>query len=166
MNIESVVNDVKTRVEAVSNRAQGVAELSVDTVKKANKIVVPTVQNIVEKQTDAARELFESGKSSVSRVRNDGLKAVASNPIEYLPQGRSVFVDAFNSSVELTTKAGDELAKVLRKAYEDALARINGKKSKVAAAKKTARKATGAARKTARKASTTARKAASKATSA
>lgn len=165
MNIESVVNDVKTRVEDVSNRAQGVAELSVDTVKKANKIVVPTVQNIVEKQTDAARELFESGKSSVSRVRNDGLKAVASNPIEYLPQGRSVFVDAFSSSVELTTKAGDELAKVLRKAYEDALARINGKKPKTAA-KKAARKASGAARKTARKASTSARKAASKATSA
>ena len=67
MNIESVVNDVKTRVEDVSNRAQGVAELSVDTVKKANKIVVPTVQNIVEKQTDAARELRERQVQRLAR---------------------------------------------------------------------------------------------------
>jgi hypothetical protein len=165
MNIESVVNDVKTRFEDVSNRAQGVAELSVDTVKKANKIVAPTIQSIFEKQTDAARELFEGGKASVSRVRNDGLKAVASNPVEYLPQGRSIFVDAFSSSLELTNKAGNELAEVLRKAYEDALARINGKEAK-AAAKKTARKASGAARKTARKSSTAARKTASKTTGA
>ncbi|MCK5769370.1 hypothetical protein [Algiphilus sp.] len=158
MNFETVVNDVKTRVEDVSNRAQGVAELSLDTVRKANDIVVPTFQNIFDKQSGAARELFESGKTSVTRVRNDGLKAVAANPIEYLPAGRTVVVDAFSASVDLTAKAGTELAEVLRKAYEDALARINGKPAKKAAAKKAARKAT--AKKTATK--TAAKKAAAK----
>lgn len=161
MNFESVVSDVKTRVSDVSNRAQNVAELSFDTVKKANGIVVPTVQNIVSKQASAARDLFESGKSSFERVRADGLKAVAANPIEYLPNGRETVFGAFSDSFELTTKAGSELAEVLRKAYEDVLARINGEVPVVRAAKKqvrsTARKASTAARKTANKASSKAK---------
>ncbi|MEQ9011229.1 phasin family protein [Algiphilus sp.] len=164
MNFETVVNDVKTRVEDVSNRAQNVAELSLETAKKANGIVVPTMQNIFEKQTSAARELFESGRTSFIKVRNDGLKAVAANPADYLPAGRTVVVDAFSASVDLTTKAGTELAEVLRKAYEDALASINGKKVAKPAAKKTARKAS-SARKTASK-STAAKKSAATKTSA
>ncbi|WP_420428469.1 hypothetical protein [Algiphilus sp.] len=165
MNFETVVNDVKTRVEDVSNRAQNVAELSVQTVKKANGIVVPTMQTIFEKQSSAARELVESGRTSFIKVRNDGLKAVAANPADYLPAGRTVVIDAFSASVDLTTKAGTELAEVLRKAYEDALASINGKK-KVAkpAAKKTARKAS-SARKTASKSTAAKKSAATKASS-
>ncbi|MBY8966301.1 phasin family protein [Algiphilus sp.] len=162
MNFETVVNDVKTRVEDVSNRAQNVAELSLETAKKANGIVVPTMQNIFEKQTSAARELFESGRTSFIKVRNDGLKAVAANPADYLPAGRTVVVDAFSASVDLTTKAGTELAEVLRKAYEDALASINGKKVAKPAAKKTARKAS-SARKTASKSTAAKKSAATKA---
>lgn len=155
MNFETVVNDVKTRLEDVGVRAQGVAQISVDTFRQANDIVVPAVQTIVRKNGEAARSFIASGRSSLDKVRIDGLKAVAANPGEYLP-ARDQFVLVFNDSVEVTTKAGEELFEVLKQAYETVLARLNGD-APVATATRTKVKA--AARKTTRTAKTTAKRA-------
>jgi hypothetical protein len=166
MNFESVVNDAKIRFEDVSARAQGVAEVSVETFKKANDIVVPAFQSIVKKNTDVAKSFIENGKASFGKVRTDGLKAVAANPVEYLPAGRDQFASVLSDSVEVTTKASGELLEVLKSAYEAALARINGQAPVVAKAKKQVKKATAstktAATKTVKRAKATGRKTAAK----
>lgn len=155
MNFESVVNDVKTRFEDVSVRAQGVAQVSVETLKQANGIVMPAVQTIVRKNGEAARSFIASSRDSLDKVRVDGLKAVAANPGEYLP-ARDQFVLVFNDSVEVTTKAGEELFEVLKQAYDAVLARLNGEAPVAAKVRKTVKSAAG---KTTRTAKTAAKRA-------
>ena len=98
----------------------------------------------------------------------DGLKAVASNPVGYLPEGREQIVATFNTTVEKVSKSGEELFSTFKGGFEGVTAKINGENVTVAKAKKTVRKTASAAKttakKTVRKTTATAKKAASKAT--
>ena len=83
---------------------------------------------------------------------------MASNPVEYLPQGRNEVVSAFNSSVTLVSKTGEKLVKVLKGGVNDISVTISGKpsvkrtvKKTATSARKTATKAAGSAKKTAKK---------------
>lgn len=161
MNIETVVSDVKGRFDLVSSRAQAAAEASFDTLKLANEIVISSVQGLVKTHTDAAKDLYSVGKTSFDKVRNDGLKAVAANPVEYLPDGRERLLAAFNETLTTFTKTGEELGKVFKTGYGNVSARINGD-TPVQKAKATARKASGTARKTVRKGAKSVRKTATR----
>lgn len=143
MNFEKAVNEVKGRLETVGERGQGVAKVSIKTIKAANDVVLTGVQGLVETHTEAAKDLYSAGKQSLDKAVADGLLAVVKAPIEYLPEGRETIVDAFNDTVTVVTKTGEKLVKVVKTGYGDVVATVNGKPVRKARkpARKTARKA-------------------------
>lgn len=148
MNFETTVSEVKDRLQTVSTQAQDVAKVSFETFKQAGDVVVAGVQDLVKTHTGAAKELYSAAKDSFDKAVADGLVAVAKNPIEYLPDGRESLVDAFNETVEVVTKSGENLAKVLKTGYGNITAKVLGKpapragKPRAAAGRKTGRKTT------------------------
>lgn len=151
MSFETIVNDVKTRADVVVTRGQEAVEVGVETLKAANTIVVEGVQALVETNVSAGKELASLVQASLEKVKADGIKAVAANPVAYLPEGKATVVGAYTESVKLVSKTGDELAKTLKTGVEGIAAKIQGEKV-VAKAKKTVRKV-------AKKAATKAKKA-------
>lgn len=158
MDFETVVTDVKGRFETVSAQAQDVAKLGVNTFKASTDVVVAGVQDLVKSNSGVAKHLVDAGKTSFEKAKADGFVAVASNPVEYLPQGRNEVVSAFNSSVTLVSKTGEKLVKVLKGGVNDISVTISGKpsvkrtvKKTATSARKTATKAAGSAKKTAKK---------------
>lgn len=139
MNIEKAVKEVQDRLELVGERSQGVAKVSVKTLKAANEIVVEGVQGVVAVQTAAAKDLYTAGKQSFDKAVAAGLVAVAKSPVEFLPEGRETIVGAFNDTVETVTKTGEKLAKVAKTGYADIAASIQGKQIRKPA-RKAARK--------------------------
>ena len=146
MNFQTVVSDVKTRVDALAAQGQELAKSLPETFKQANEVLVSGVQTLVKTETTTAKELLETVKAGIEKAKTDGLKAVVADPISYLPE-RQKFVTAFNDTVELVTKTGDELYQT----FKSGLA-TNGAPTKAAAApaKKHAAKKTQRAKKTAK----------------
>jgi|SRR6267142_4967926 len=140
MNIEKAVNEVKGRLETVGEQAQDVAKVSFKAIKAANEVVLGGVQDLVKTHTEAAKDLFSLSKTSFDKAISDGLLAVAKSPIEYLPDGRDTIVGAFNETVDLVTKTGEELVKVVKHGYENVAAKITGKAKR--GGKKATRRAT------------------------
>ncbi len=141
MNFETVVEEVKGGFELVSSRAQGAAEASYSTLKKANTVVVGGVQGLVKTHTEAGKALLDAGLSSFDKAKTDGLMAVVANPIVYLPAGKDTLVDAFTDTVDTFTKTGEKLVKVIVTGYESIANEIAGIKPVKKKAKKAAKAA-------------------------
>lgn len=149
MGVESIVSDVKGAVEPYVAKGQDVVTLSFETFKHANTVVVEGVQELFKTNVVAGKDLFAAAQTSLEKARIDGIKAVATKPIEYLPDGRQLVIAAYKDSFSIVTKTGEELFGVVKKGYEDVAAKLNGsttvsaevKKVKTAA-RKTVRKAT------------------------
>lgn len=153
MNVETLVSDVKARTDVVVTRGQEVLEAGFETLKAANAIVVDGVQVLVQTQVAAGKELIELAQASLEKAKTDGVKAVAANPIAYLPEGKDTVVGAYNDSVATVSKTSDQLAKTFKGGYKTISAKLAGKP----VAKKVS-KATKAAKKTVRKTASKARK--------
>jgi hypothetical protein len=154
MSLQTVVDDVKGRVESLTAQGQKLAQISLDTLKQVNGIVVDKFQALVDTQTGAAKDLYASAKTGIEKARADGFKAVASAPISYLPP-KDKIVTVFNDTVTLITGTGEELYKTVKTGFGTAKTELTAKpvtKKVKAAAKKTA--------KTVRKAAASAAKAA------
>ncbi len=148
MSVETIISDVKTKADLVVSRGQEVLEVSVETLKAANSIVIEGVQELVDTNVAAGKELASLVQTSYSKAVADGLKAVAANPVAYVPEGKATVVSAYNDSLKVVTKTGDELAKTLKGGVDTISAKIQGQKTKVAkAAKKAAKKTTAKAKK-------------------
>ncbi len=145
MNVETIVNDVKGRVEPIVAKGQEVVETGFETLKSANAIVVEGVQELVKTNVEAGKGLFAAAQTSFEKAKADGLKTVAANPAAYLPEGKDVVVGAYNESVSLVTKTGDELVAALKEGFDSINATLTGKP--VAKAKATVKKAAGKAKK-------------------
>lgn len=141
MTFEKAVNEVKDRLETVGERAEKVAKTSFQTLKQANEVVLTGVEGLVKTQAEAAKDLFEASKESFEKAKTAGLVAVASSPIEYLPDGRDTIVEAFNDTIEVVSKTGEKLVKVVVNGYETAYAQIQGKPVRKATVRKHARRA-------------------------
>ncbi|HSW13009.1 MAG TPA: phasin family protein [Solimonas sp.] len=145
------MNDVKARGEVVVARGQEVVESGFETLKAANAIVVEGVKSLVDTNVAAGKDLLAVAQTSLSKAKTDGVKAVASNPVAYLPEGKDRVVAAYNDSVAVVTKTGDELVKTLKQGYEVISAKIAGEETVVAdaatAVKKTAKKTASKAKK-------------------
>ncbi|WP_028080472.1 phasin family protein [Solimonas soli] len=152
MSVETIVNDVKSRADVVVTRGQEVLGAGVETLKAANTIVVEGVQELVQTNVAAGKELSTLVQASVSKAKTDGIKAVAANPVAYLPEGKATVVGAYTESVKIVTKTGDELAKTLKSGVETITAKIQGEAPVVAKAKKTVTKTASKAKKAAKKA--------------
>lgn len=151
MNIETIVTEVKGRLETVGAQAQDVAEISLDTLKKANQIVVNSAQGLFKSHSDTIKVVFDATKTSFEKALTDGLKAVAADPVSYLPANRDPIVAAFNDTVTTVTKTGEKLAKVIKSGYSEVSSKFGATPVKTVrtAARKTVRKTTAAARKAA-----------------
>ena len=140
MTFEKAVKEVQDRLETVGERSQGVAKVSLKTIKAANEIVISGVQDIVTAQTAAAKDLYTASKESFDKAVAAGLVAVVKSPVEYIPDGRDTIVGAFNETIDTVAKTGEKLVKVVKTGYEGVAASIAGKTGRTAA-KKGARKA-------------------------
>ena len=154
MNLQSVVEDVKGRVETISTTGQKVAEISIDSFKQASDIVVETFQTLVTDNTAAAKEIYSAALTSFEKAKTDGLKAVAAAPISYLPTTELV-VAPFTNTVTVVTKSGDELYQVAKTGFSTIQAQLTGKpvtiEKAVKSAKAGAKKATATVKKAAAK---------------
>lgn len=157
MNFETLVKDVQDRVEPIVEQgqellAQGqeVVLAGFETLKTANGIVVDSVQTLVKTHVEAGKDLFSAAQTSFEKAKTDGIKAVAADPIAYLPESKERVISAYNDTVTVFTKTGDKLVKTFKNGYETITAKINGEPVPVKKARTTARKAAGSARKTVR----------------
>ena len=165
MEIQTVITDVKGKAEVYAGQAQDVFKTSVEVVKKANGIVVGSVQTLAKTESAAAKDLYDAAVASFEKAKQDGVKAVATKPVDYLPSGSDRISTAYSGSVKGVTKARTDLEKVFEKGFDTIQIQL-GLKAKPAPKKRAApAKTTAAAKKptTARK-TTTAKKAAPKAT--
>ena len=135
MTVQTVVTDVKGRIEKLAVQGQEVATISFDTLKSANGIVVETVQTLVKTNGDSAVALFDEAKLSFGKATKDGIQAVIANPIAYLPS-TSPAVSAFNDSVKTLIETRGELVKTFEGGYSNIKATITGTPAVVASAKK------------------------------
>lgn len=156
MGVETIVNDVKGAVEPYVAKGQDLVTMSFETFKQANVVVVDGVQELFKTNVDAGKDLFAAAQTSFEKAKTDGLKAVATKPIEYLPDGKDLVIAAYKDSFSIVTKTGEELFSVVKKGYEDVAAKLTGSttvsgevKKVKSAARKTAKKATSAAKKAA-----------------
>jgi hypothetical protein len=158
MNVETLVADVKGRVEPIVAKGQDVVFTGFELIKSANGIVVDAATRVYRVQLEAGKGLFGAAQTSFEKVKTDGIKAVASNPVAYLPEGKDLVLKAFTESRELVVKTGEELVKTVKTGVETLAAKIKGDtlEDKLAGAAKTATK-------TVKKTATRAKKAAEKA---
>ncbi|MCX7072942.1 MAG: hypothetical protein NTW01_18320 [Gammaproteobacteria bacterium] len=143
MNFQSVVEDVKGRVETLSGHSQKVAEISIESLKQAGDVVVGGYKSLLNENTTAAKEIYSAAVSSFEKAKTDGLKAIAADPISYLP-ATDTLVAPFSQTVTVVSRTGEELYKVVKTGVETIQAQLTGKSpaAKVAkAAKATTKKA-------------------------
>lgn len=142
MTVQTIVNDVKGRVEPLVAKGQQVVNLSVDTLLKANDVVVDGVQTVVKTQIEAGKDLLAVFQSSFEKAKTAGIKAVAAAPADYLPAGRERVVSAYNDTLTVVGKTSGEVVKIVKHGYETVSAKLSGAPAKKKApAKKTAAKA-------------------------
>jgi hypothetical protein len=146
MNVETIVNDVKGRVEPIMAKGQEVVETGFETLKSANAIIVEGVQTLVQTNVAAGKDLFAAAQTSFEKAKTDGLKTVAANPVAYLPEGKDVVVAAYNETLSLVTKTGEELVQTLKEGFDSINSTLTGKPS-VAKVKTTVKKAASKAKK-------------------
>ena len=154
MNFETIVKDVQDRVEPIAEQgqeilAQGQEDVlaGFETLKTANGIVFDGVQTLVKTHVEAGKDLFAAAQTSFEKAKTDGIKAVAADPIAYLPESKERVISAYNDTVTVVTKTSDKLAKTFKNGYETISAKIAGEPVTVKKAKTTAKKAAGAAKK-------------------
>jgi len=156
MNLQTVVEDVKSRVEGLTNQGQKVAKVSLNTLKQASEVMIDNVRSLFKGNTDVVRDLFTSAKSGFEKARADGVKAVVAAPISYLPP-RDQVLDAFKDSRSIVVRTSDDLVKLVK----EGIAAVNGDTDDVVVeAQKPLRKSRSTARKTVKKATRTVKTAA------
>jgi hypothetical protein len=137
MSLQTVVADMKGRVETLTAQGQKAAQISLDTLKQANIVVLGGFQTLVKDQTTVAKDIYASAKSALEKAKADGFKAVASKPVDYLPP-KDKLLDAFASTRTLAVKTGDELYKTVKTGFGAVQSEFSGEVAKVQKKAKTA----------------------------
>ena len=150
MDIQKLIKQLKSRVEALTKKAQGVFKVSADTSKQALTVVTDNAQALAQVQTTAAKDVYEVAVASFNTAKAAGLKEVAAKPVEFFPaEGKDLVIAAAQETAELLTSAGEELLEVLQKGYKSIIAKLTKKpapaRKSTAKRKTTAKKATAAA---------------------
>lgn len=163
MNIQEIFDDVKERVETARKQSRDAFKAYVDTQRKALDVVSDGARSLARTEIDAAKDVYAAARSSFDQARRDGVRQVASKPRDYLPASRETLVSAYEDTLDLLAKTGDELSKVVNRGYRNVRNKLTGKKP--AARKVPAKRGTAAKRKATTKrktASTAARKSTAK----
>jgi hypothetical protein len=149
MSLQTVVDDVKGRVETLTTQGQKVAQISLDTLKQSGEIVADKFQTLVKTESAAAKELYTVTKLSFDKAIADGFKAFTAAPISYLPP-KDKFVTVYTDTVTLVSATGDELYKTFKTGFSSIQAELKGEAAPVKKVKAAAKKATGAVKKAAK----------------
>ncbi|PWN57864.1 phasin family protein [Abyssibacter profundi] len=171
MEIQVVINDVKGKAETYAAQAQDVFKTSVEVAKQANGIFVGSVQTLAKTESAAAKDLYDAALASFEKAKKAGVKAVANEPVEYLPNGKDRIVTAYSDSVKVVTKARTDLEKVFEKGFDTIQVQLGlkkpaPKKRATTAAKKAPAKTTAATKKAAAGTKTTTKTTAKRTTAA
>jgi hypothetical protein len=157
MNFQSVVSDLKSRMDTLASQGQEVVKVLPGTLKQVNEVVMNGFESLMKSETTTAKDLFESAKAGFEKARVDGLKAVVSSPIEYLPP-KDKLVAVISETVEIFSRTGDELYQTVK----TNLAQSPAKKRVASGARKAKRTVKKAAAPVTKRATRTARKASAK----
>ncbi|MDB5976112.1 MAG: hypothetical protein JWR07_2872 [Nevskia sp.] len=149
MSLQTVVDDVKGRVETLTTQGQKVAQISLDTLKQSGEIVADKFQTLVKTESAAAKELYTVTKLSFDKAIADGFKAFTAAPISYLPP-KDKFITVYTDTVTLVSATGDELYKTFKTGFSSIQAELKGEAAPVKKVKAAAKKATGAVKKAAK----------------
>lgn len=149
MSLQTVVEDVKGRVETLTTQGQKVAQISLDTLKQSGEIVADKFQTLVKTESAAAKELYTVTKLSFDKAIADGFKAFTAAPISYLPP-KDKFITVYTDTVTLVSATGDELYKTFKTGFSSIQAELKGEAAPVKKVKAAAKKATGAVKKAAK----------------
>src|SRR3546814_3522798 len=106
-----------TRADVVVTRGQEAFEAGVETLVAANTIVIDGVQELVQTNVGAGKELATLVQASVNKAKVDGLKAVAANPIAYLPERKNTVVTAYSDAIKVVSKNGGDIDKKIGRAH-------------------------------------------------
>jgi len=148
MSLQSVVDDVKNRVEAIGAQGQEVVKISVETFKQANTVVVESFSELFKDHSGTAKDIFASAKSGFEKAKADGFKAVVADPISYLPSTEKL-IDALNGTISTFAKTGDELLKTVKSGFDSVHSHLTGKPVVVQKASAAAKSATKSVKKAA-----------------
>lgn len=157
MNVETIVSDVKGRVEPIVAKGQDVVFYGFEVLKSANTIVVDGVTSVYRTNLAVGKDLVGYAQTSFTKAKSDGIKAVAANPAAYLPEGKDALFGALSATRETVIKTGDELVKTFKSGFETITAKLNGEtveakvKASATKAKATVKKTAASAKKTVRK---------------
>lgn len=141
MDYQTVVTDVKTLAEKYVAQGQEVATISFDTLKAANGIVVEAAQTVAKTGAEAATALIGDAKANFEKATAAGVKAVAANPVAYLPS-KTPAVEAFNSTVKTLNVTRGELVKTFESGFGSIKSTLTGTPAAVETVKATAKKVT------------------------
>ena len=150
MSLQTVVDDVKGRVETLTSQGQKVAQISLDTLKQTGEIVADKFQELVKTESAAAKELYSVTKLSFDKAVADGFKAFTAAPISYLPP-KDKFITVYSDTISLVTSTSDEVYKTLKTGFSSIQAELKGE-TPVKKVKAVAKKATASVKKAAAKA--------------
>lgn len=160
MSIQTMVNGVKGRVDGLACQGQNALSHSIRSFREGGEIVRDGLQNLIEGHTQALRDIVDSTKSGFDRARSDGLRAVVSSPVRYLPP-KDGFIDLFAGTADVFSRTGDRLIKTVtgglagvkagRRGETPAVRKVVKSKARTGAGKKKTAVARKAPRKTVRK---------------
>jgi hypothetical protein len=126
MKIQSVVSDVRQRLETAARPYQGAFKAYVDAQRKALTVVTRSSQSLANTEIGAAKNIFASARASFDRARNDGLLQLASKPRSYLPRSRPQLIEAYKVTIDLLMKTGNELNDVVSNGYRSVRGELAG----------------------------------------
>lgn len=145
MKIENLISDVRSRVQPYLQRGQLAASVSLDLARNANGVVSDGVLTLCKTQRAAGRALVDEAQQRLERARVDGLKAVISAPLSYLPEGRETLGQALEQSRTVIDQTGDKLATIARRGYLRVSETLQGEAPKRRAPRRTRKAAASAA---------------------
>ena len=126
MNVEAIVNDMKTRVEPLIARGQEAATVSAGTLSEAGDILVKRLQTLIDTEMAAGKDVLTAAQTSLEKVRTHGLASVMAAPVEYVPDVRGTVTSAYTEAWSLLTKTGGELGEVLKRGFDEAYGKFRG----------------------------------------
>ncbi|NNC23617.1 hypothetical protein HKX42_07185 [Salinisphaera sp. USBA-960] len=119
MDVVRLLTDAGTRFTRVRRTARNSVRVALDSQRQAAGIVLHNGRTLINTEIGAAKNLSAALGASVRRARGAGLRRVASQPADYLPNGRRQVIAAAKDSAGVIQRTGDELNQTFQKALSD-----------------------------------------------
>lgn len=118
MEMQTLVNEFKGRLERVSSQTQDAYKSYRDARKEAYKVLSSNVQTLAKAETDTVLSFYGSASERFNAARKESVKSVIFVPVDILPEGRERLVSAYREARGHFVKTREELSKILRKGFD------------------------------------------------